>query len=144
MAIKIEQSAGIPVTINKMDFEFDISDENIKRLVNIDEIIEAKIAKTDFKNTVGEGIEELTGEVFEEGLKNSAIVVKVGFDEILGEGSFEKIYKSCPSVFRVSEILLAVTEGIFQELEEMGKRIEQSQSEKAQSYLKAKKVKAKK
>ncbi|MBC1522409.1 hypothetical protein HB912_12200 [Listeria aquatica] len=144
MAIKIEQSADIPVTINSMEFKFDSSDENIKRLANIDEIIEKKLSKSDFKQNATEEIERVTSEEIEEGLKNAGLVAKVGFDEILGKGSFEKIYKSCPSILKVLDIFTAVIDGLYEEIKDTGKRMEQNQSEKAQSYLKAKKAKAKK
>ncbi|WP_439444117.1 hypothetical protein ACSMFR_05635 [Listeria aquatica] len=140
MAIKIEQSAGIPVTIAGLEFEFDLSDDHIKSLVNLDNIVNRKVSELDFSEFEDE-IDEITEEKLDDGLKKTAVILKLSFDEILGKGSFEKIYKKVPSTVQLSIILAKLNSALEQELEELGEKAGKKQSEKAQSYLKAKKAK---
>ncbi|WP_167630131.1 hypothetical protein [Listeria valentina] len=140
MAIKIEQSAGIPVTIAGLEFEFDLSDEHIKSLVDLDNIVNKKISEFDFSEFEDE-LDGITEEILDESLKKTAIILKLSFDELLGKGTFEKIYKKVPSTVQLTLILAKLNSALEQELEELGEKAGKKQSEKAQSYLKAKKAK---
>lgn len=126
MAIKIQtEKPVIPIEIGKLKFEFDVSDESVKKFRENGTKIQKEL----------ESIE--IDEDDDKALEQSKDVLKRGFELMLGEGAFEAIYKVSPSVVIVMNYLGQIAEGIEQELGNMG--FSQSQQEKAQKYLKSKK-----
>ena len=122
MAIKIKtEKPVIPIEIGKLKFEFDISDESIKNFRD-----GAEEVQKDFESMKGDDLE------------TAKKALKKGFEYILGEGSFEKIYEQTPSVVTVSQYFEAVVQGIDEELK---KRTGNTQQQKAQKYLQNKKKK---
>ena len=126
MAIKIQtEKPEIPVEIGNLRFSFDLSDESIKKFRK-----EALEVQKEFHSiTVSEDDEEA--------LEQAKSVLKRGFELILGEGSFEKIYDMSPSVMTCMNYFVQLEEGIEQELKERG--ISQDQVEKAKKYIRNKK-----
>lgn len=126
MAIKIQtEKPEIPVEIGYLKFSFDLSDESIKKFRK-----EALEVQKEFHSiTVSEDDEEA--------LEQAKSVLKRGFELILGEGAFEKIYDMSPSVMTCMNYFVQLEEGIEQELKERG--ISQDQVEKAKKYIRNKK-----
>lgn len=122
MAIKIQtEKPVIPIEIGNLTFEFEITDENVKRFhLTQDEI------KKEF--------EQIKGDDYEKARET----IKKAFDYILGDGAFEKIYELSPSIIVVSKYLNAVAEGL---KEEIPKRTGITQQQKAQKYIRNKKKK---
>lgn len=126
MVIKIQtQQTGIPVEIGELTFTFDTFDESIKNLREAGNIFTKEIEK--IKEDDEDAVLEIT---------------KKGYDLLLGEGAFEKLYKETPSLIQLIKIFYQLTESINQELSSIGKVV--TQQDKAQQYIKAKKNKANK
>ncbi|WP_413480820.1 hypothetical protein [Carnobacterium maltaromaticum] len=130
MAIKIQtEETVIPVEIGNLTFGFNISDDAVCTFQNgVDKVLEK------FKKLEKEISEENGSEVI--GLVKQ--VLTEGFDFMLGEGTFEKLYKQTPSVIKLTNVFKQLSDSLKEELESAG--IEESQKELGQKYL-AKKVK---
>lgn len=130
MAIKIQtEETVIPVEIGKLTFGFNISDDAVSTFQNgVDKVLEK------FKKLEKEISEENGSEVI--GLVKQ--VLTEGFDFMLGEGTFEKLYKQTPSVIKLTNVFKQLSDSLKEELESAG--IEESQKELGQKYL-AKKAK---
>lgn len=117
MAIKIQtQKPEIPIEIGDLKFAFDISDESVEN----------------FHKNAQEVIGELS-KLKDDDVKAAREVIRKGYDFILGEGSFEKVYEISPSVVICMQYLFQIAEGIEQELKQRGFLPEQEQL--AQKYL---------
>jgi hypothetical protein len=122
--IKIQiETPAIPVEIGKLKLEFNTSDESILAF--------RKSALT-FKDELENIAITEDGDI--EGAKD---IVRRGFDLMLGEGAFEKIYEQTPSVILVTKYFVQLTESITEKLNEMG--LTESQKQKAQKYIQSKK-----
>lgn len=130
MAIKIQtEETVIPVEIGKLTFGFNISDDAVSTFQNgVDKVLEK------FKKLEEEITEENGSEVI--GLVKQ--VLTEGFDFMLGEGTFEKLYEQTPSVIKLTSVFKQLSDSLKEELESAG--IEESQKELGQKYL-AKKAK---
>lgn len=119
MAIKIQTKTHIiPIEIGDVKLEFDMSDENVKRLFDSEKEIMKKINEVD-KNDF-EAQKQAISEIV---------------DTLLGEGSFDKLYNLSPSVFIVVEYFMQIAQGL---KEEINKRLGNDNLSKAQKYLEAK------
>lgn len=121
--IKIQlETPAIPVEIGKLKFEFDTSDESI----------------LSFRETALSFKDELDNVEFTEDneLEKAKDILRRGFDLMLGEGSFEKIYAQTPSVLSVTKYFVLLTQSITEQLNKMG--LSETQQQKAQKYVKAK------
>ncbi|WP_017728493.1 hypothetical protein [Halalkalibacterium ligniniphilum] len=122
MAIKIQtEKTVIPVEIGELNFEFNVSDEAIKNLRK-----NAKIVQEEFVN-INDAVDEEKSE------KAAKTVLQKGFDLLLGEGAFEKIYAQTPSIIYLMKYFIQLSEGIDKELKTLG--IDASQKEKVKKYL---------
>ena len=119
MAIKIQTKTHvIPIEIGDVKLEFDMSDENIKKLFNSEHDIMKMIDEVD-KNDFDAQKE----------------AVKSIVDKLLGDGSFDKLYELSPSVFIIVDYFLQIAQGL---KEEINKRLGNDNLSKAQKYLEAK------
>lgn len=126
MAIKIQtQKPEIPVEIGDLKFSFDVSDESIKKFRN--EAI--KVQKE---------LEEIAiSDNDDQALEQAKEALKRGFEIMLGEGSFKKIYDISPSLVLCMQYFVQIAIGIDEELKNMG--FSQSQKDLAKKYLAQKK-----
>lgn len=121
MAIKIQtEKPVIPIEIGELNFEFPVDDEAIKKFR--DQIPKLK-----------EELEKLAPENNEEDQELVKEALSKGYDVILGEGSFDKIYKVTPSLVYCMHYYSQLAEGLEDELKERG--FSDSTQEKAQKYL---------
>lgn len=109
MAIKIEErKPEIPVEIGPLKFSFKVTDESI----------------LEFRKNGLQIQKELETLQIDEGNEDDIEVVKDilkrGFDLMLGEGAFEKIYELTPSVVLLMDYFAQLSSGIADELEKMG------------------------
>lgn len=119
MAIKIQtRQTGIPVFIGDLQFNFDTSDESIEDLLGNHQKVVDEISN------IKEGDDE--------GAKKA---LKKGFDLLLGDGAFKKIYNQTPSTIECTRQLFELLQGITQEFSSLNGM---TQQEKVQKYLKAK------
>lgn len=119
MAIKIQtRQTGIPVFIGDLQFNFDTSDESIEALLGNHQKVVDEISN------IKEGDDE--------GAKKA---LKKGFDLLLGDGAFKKIYNQTPSTIECTRQLFELLQGITQEFSSLNGM---TQQEKAQKYLQAK------
>jgi hypothetical protein len=126
MAIKIQtQKTEIPVEIGDLKFSFNVSDESIKKFRN--EAI--KVQKE---------LEEIAiSDNDDQALEQAKEALKRGFEIMLGEGSFKKIYDISPSLVLCMQYFVQIAIGIDEELKNMG--FSQSQKDLAKKYLAQKK-----
>ncbi|MER2172172.1 MAG: hypothetical protein ABS938_16265 [Psychrobacillus psychrodurans] len=121
--IKIQlETPAIPVEIGKLKFEFNTSDESI---------LAFRQTATTFRDEL-ENVEVADGDEFEK----AKDILRKGFDLMLGDGAFEKIYKQTPSVMTVTKYFVVLTQSITEQLNKMG--LSETQQQKAQKYVKAK------
>lgn len=126
MAIKIQtKKSEIPIEIGDEKFAFDVSDESIKNFRE-----EALKVQKEF-HSIGADVDDETA------LEEARKALKRGFNVMLGEGAFEKIYALSPSVMICMQYFVQLAEGIEHELQNMG--LSESQAELAKKYLAAKK-----
>lgn len=119
MTIKIQTKTHvIPIEVGDIKLSFDMSDENLDKLFDSEHEIMNTLSKVD-KND------------FEAQKK----AIKKIIDEMLGEGSFDKLYDLTPSVFIVVEYFMQIAQGL---KEEINKRLGNDNLSKAKKYLDAK------
>jgi len=120
MAIKIQtEKPVIPIELGELKFEFELTDENIKRFY-------------DTQDEIRKEFEEMNGD----DLESTKEIVKKAFDYILGDGAFDKIYEVSPSIIIVVKYFQQIVEGLEVELLE---RAENTVQQKAKKYLANKK-----
>lgn len=128
MAIKIQtEKPVIPVEIGDLKFEFLVDDESIKKVQVDAPKLQKKYA--DIKPENDEQEEKLKKELMRE-----AFTLFLGDDK-----AFDKIYAETPSTAICLKYFSQVSEGISQELKEMG--VVDTPQEKAQKYVQKKKKK---
>lgn len=120
-AIRIQtESTVIPIEFNGLHFEFHTDDTSIdqfrKGITSLQDEIKA--------------IEPDEGEE----LEVSKATLKRGYDYILGDGAFDKIYEKTPSVISLTNAFFHLGEAISNRLKSLG--INESQADKAKKYLK--------
>ena len=126
MAIKIQtEKTEIPVEIGNLKFSFDVSDESIKKFRREALEVQKEFHSISVSKNDDEALEQAKG------------ALKRGFDFMLGEGAFEKIYDLSPSVIACMNYFVQLQEGIEQELKERG--YPQNKIEKAKKYIRNKK-----
>ena len=105
MAIKVSlESTKIPVEIGDLKFEIDVTDEKY----------EAFIEK--FNNFLAK-IEFLSEEKVEDMTLLKTMVSEV-YEELLGMGSYEKIYSKMPNIGFVSSALVSIVTQLIKEMEQ--------------------------
>lgn len=125
LAIRIQtEKPVIPIELGDLKFEFDVSDESVKKF-------------REDATKVQKELTNITVEDEDKALELTKDVLKRGYDLILGEGAFEKVYNLSPSVLITMKYLEQIVEGIAAELKALG--FEQSSQEKAKKYLAKKK-----
>lgn len=96
MGIKIDINSHIvPVQIGEVELEFNASDENIKRFYESYEEIEKEMEAIKGNHTL-EGHEEVKA------------IMRKGYDLILGEGTFDKLYSKYPSLITLVNAFMQV------------------------------------
>lgn len=127
MAIRIEEKkAEIPVEIGELKFSFKVTDD----------------AVLDFRKNSLAVMEELKGLQIKPDEEDETIMEKVkevlqkGFDTILGEGAFEKIYDMTPSVFLLMRYFEQLATGLAEELKELGAL--EVLNQRAENYIRKK------
>src|SRR5690606_32427107 len=131
MAIRIEEKkAEIPVEIGELKFSFKVTDDAVldfrKNSLAVMEELKGFQIKPD-----GEPDEE--DETIMEKVKE---ILRKGFDTILGEGAFEKIYDMTPSVFLLMRYFEQLATGLADELKNMGAL--EVLNQRAENYLQKK------
>ena len=120
MAIKINtKKIGIPVEIGKLKFTAGTSDAELDSYVAAYKGILVSFNEMTEETTFAE-----MGKVFEE-----------GYDLMLGEGAFDKVYEQTPSSIECAKYLIQLYEAVFAEV---GKVDLLKRKQKVDSYLKNK------
>lgn len=120
--IQIDKTA-IPIEFGKLKFEFDTSDESVEKFYGGIEKIQSDLTAIE--------VDE------KDMLSGAKEALKRGYDHVLGDGAFEKIYKQTPSVMKLVSLFLVLMENVTEELENMG--MSESQKQKVNKYLQNKK-----
>ena len=123
MAIRIEeQKPEIPVEIGELKFSFKVTDEAVLGFrKNALEVAE-KLSSIELKG----------GE--EEVLKAAQDALRHGFDAILGEGAYNKLYEMTPSVVLLMRYFEQLAAGLSDELKALG--LSNALDKRAKKYLK--------
>lgn len=119
MTIKIQtQKTGIPVVIGELEFTFETSDQSVKnfRQNAID---------------IQKELNEIKIDDEENWLETSKDVLRRGYDLLLGDGAFEKVYEVTPSVMVTMQYLTQIVEGLTNELNALG----YNNADKVKKYL---------
>lgn len=126
MAIKIqEKKPEIPVEIGPLKFAFVVTDESVLQFrKNAAEIQQELEEVEQIEGDDGEALEQAKG------------VLRRGFDLILGEGAFEKIYEMTPSIPYLMNYFVQLGEGLHKELQDLGAY--ESIQKRAEKYTKKK------
>ena len=123
MTIRIEeQKPEIPVEIGELKFSFKVTDEAVLGFrKNALEVAE-KLSSIELKG----------GE--EEVLKAAQDALRHGFDAILGEGAYNKLYEMTPSVVLLMRYFEQLAAGLSDELKALG--LSNALDKRAKKYLK--------
>lgn len=130
MAIKIQtKQTFIPIEIgDELTLKFDLSDEAMLNLEKKVTDVQRSFAEVDENDSDEEAIEKV---------KN---IIRSAFDEIFGEGTFDKVYAISPSTLIVAEYFMQIAQGLQKEMRERG-FITTSQ-DKVEKYLQHKNAKS--
>ena len=122
MVIKIQtKKKGIPVLLGDLEFLVGTSDADIEKYSRLHAEVTEVFSKVDEATT----FEELHP------------VLERGYDGLLGEGSFAKVYEMDGSTINCADYLSAIYIGVFEEFEKMANV--DTQKAKIDKYLKNKK-----
>ncbi len=125
MAIKIEEKKPeIPVEIGELRFAFQVTDESILEFRKNGLQIQKELEQLEIDEDNEENIEMVKD------------ILKRGFDLILGDGAFEKIYEMTPSVVFLMDYFVQLSNGIADELEKLGAH--DALKKRAEKYLRKK------
>ena len=122
MAIKIQtEKSEIPIEIGDLEFAFDMTDESVIAFRENGRRIQEELGKLQIDEDDDETLDQVKD------------ILKRGYDLILGDGAFEKVYELSPSVIVCMNYLEQIVIGIEQELNKKGFSL--SQKEKVQKYI---------
>lgn len=129
MAIKIQtKQTFIPIEIgDELTLKFDLSDEAMLNLEKKVTDVQKSFAEVDEKDSDEEAIEKV---------KN---IIRAAFDEIFGEGTFDKVYAISPSTLIVAEYFMQIAQGLQEEMRDRG--FITSPQDKVEKYLQHKNAK---
>ncbi|MBC2134052.1 hypothetical protein [Listeria innocua] len=136
--IKIDVSSGIPLELAGVKVEFDTTDENIKRIAGFESYIDQKLKAANVKDYSDQ---ELTTEDVNIAIDNLGLALKVVYDDFFKEGTFDKIYKKVGSSIAMRAILTTAVEKLAEYFENQAQIDVETQKDKANTYLAAKKKK---
>lgn len=123
MAIRIEeQKPEIPVEIGELKFSFKVTDEAVLEFRKNALEVAKKLNSIELKE----------GE--EEALKATQDALRHGFDAILGEGAYNKLYEMTPSVVLLMRYFEQLAAGLSDELKALG--LSNAIDKRAKKYLK--------
>ncbi|MGG5331617.1 hypothetical protein [Enterococcus sp. AZ163] len=127
LKINVERT-GFPIELGGHKFFFDCSTEHIEEY-------EEKFA------AVGPKLEKL--EQGDDTIEDYKKALTIGYDAMLGEGTFEKLYDSVPDVVAWINAFYTLAEGIAEKVSEVQKEQSSKSDELKKQYLKKKKKKSK-
>src|SRR5690554_752169 len=129
MAIKIQtKQTFIPIEIgDELTLKFDLSDEAMLNLEKKMTDVQKSFAEVDENDSDEEAIEKV---------KN---IIRAAFDEIFGEGTFDKVYAISPSTLIVAEYFMQIAQGLQEEMRDRG--FITSPQDKVEKYLQHKNAK---
>ncbi|HAO5787413.1 TPA: hypothetical protein IP923_002710 [Listeria monocytogenes] len=136
--IKIDVSSGIPMELAGVKVEFDTSDENIKRIARFESYIDKKLKDANVKDYSDQ---KIAPEDVAAVLDNQGVALKVVYDDFFKEGTFDKIYANVGSSIAMRAILTTAVEKLAEYFENQAQEEVETQKEKANTYLAAKKKK---
>lgn len=123
MAIRIEeQKPEIPVEIGELKFSFKVTDEAVLEFRKNALEVAKKLNSIELK------------EDEEEALKATQDALRHGFDAILGEGAYNKLYEMTPSVVFLMRYFEQLAAGLSDELKALG--LSNAIDKRAKKYLK--------
>lgn len=126
--IKVNQNA-IPVKIGALDFEYRMDDQSVTEFEE-----KAKNAESTMNNIVKDYKEEKIKEGELVSLLNSELSDLFGI--VLGEGSYDSIYKQHPSALDNMEVFMQLMAGIRAESDKRFEKKEKERKKKISSYKK--------
>ncbi|EAC2379272.1 TPA: hypothetical protein IQB69_002842 [Listeria monocytogenes] len=136
--IKIDVSSGIPMELAGVKVEFDTTDENIKRIAKFESYIDKKLKDANVKDYSDQ---KIAPEDVAAVLDNQGVALKVVYDDFFKEGTFDKIYANVGSSIAMRAILTTAVEKLAEYFENQAQEEVETQKEKANTYLAAKKKK---
>ncbi len=141
--VQIEiKRTGFPVTVGDFDLFFDSSMENLRKFLNLEEIIEAKTVELEEVMAELADTEEITdmAKQYDKAQMIMQAQMEVAWDTTFGAGTFKKLYAKYPDLWALNSAFDAAGEAIAIEIQKIGdERLEAVQGIK--SDLLAKKAK---
>ena len=119
-AINIEVNrTGFPVTLAGIEFFFDCSTEHIEKYESKYVEVEKKLKELDENDSIDSQKEAL----------------QLGYDVMLGEGAFDKLYKQVPDLLAWINAFFDLSSGIGKNVDEFKKEQEQKSNQLKSKYL---------
>lgn len=126
MAIKIEEKKPeIPIEIGPLEFKFLVTDDSVLKFRKEAVLIQQELEKVEVEENEEKALEQVRN------------ALEQGFNLILGDGAFEKVYELTPSVPYLMNYFIQLTDGLHQELKNL--RAYKAIDERAKRYKKKKK-----
>lgn len=140
LEIKLERE-GFPIVIGEVEFFFGTSIEDLQRFFSVQEELERSLAK--IGENQNEISEESTAADVQQSIDFVTEKVRLQYDALLGEGSFEKIYSVFPYVDVLAEqydvIAFSIADRIEKETEKRKDRFNKKKAELLKNKARKKK-----
>lgn len=140
--IKIERS-GFPIKFGELEFFFGTTVEELQRFFDVQEniekeakVVQEKIAELNTDNVTKQDAEKLVN--FQKDL------ARIQYDGLLGDGSFDKIYKLYPDANQLLDLFDEIAYEVTDRLEQEAQVRKDKSSKRKAEYLKKKALKNKK
>lgn len=136
---------GFPVTIGRVELWFDTSQERLLRFYDMEDEIRRRLVAFELDvitSNLDNEIEKdgVTKETVQGAIDLEKKQLEIQYDLLFGDGTFEKLYETCPDYQALENVLVQVCEMIGTKLDEIAKEREKIAKAKAKSYLKKSKT----
>jgi len=122
LAIKIQtQQTHIPIELGDLKLKFDISDDSLIDLRKKIEEVQNIAQDIDTEGSDSEVMDRVKG------------VMRRAYDDLFGEGTFDKVYEVTPSILVTTQYFLDMAQGLGEEMEKRG--FTSTSQEKLEKYL---------
>lgn len=137
--------SGFPITIGNIEFFFGTSVEELTRFFDVQSEIEEKVKPLLQKREKLEvDVDNLQKRDVEKLIDISNDLNALQYDALLGDGSYEKIYKKYPDAVQLFDLFDPIAEQVAESIENDAKGREDKLAERKANMLKKKALKNKK
>ena len=144
MQFEIKRS-GFPINIGEIEFFFGTTVEELTRFFDVQDEVEEKIAPLmNKREKLVIDQENVTKNDAQNLIEISNELNAIQYDALLGNGSYEKIYKKYPDAIQLFDLFDSIAENVAKAIENDAKEREDKLAQRKANMLKKKALKSKK